>query len=122
MLLYKLKEILSVSVDDFDNKCLSILIQKLGFSKGFFFTFHTFRRPGASLAYNAHVPIQQIKHHGSWASDCVWTYVQSDEKNGRRVGKLFYGNIVINASYLYWALRVVVYYYYYYNLCSHCEP
>ena len=37
------------------------------------FSFHTFRRSGASCAYNAHVPVQNIKTHGSWASNCVWT-------------------------------------------------
>ena len=35
--------------------------------------------PLGLLAYNAHVPIQSIKHHGSWVSDCVWTYIQQDE-------------------------------------------
>ena len=39
------------------------------------FTFHTFRRSGAMCAYNAHVPLQSIKSHGSWASECVWTYI-----------------------------------------------
>ena len=47
-----------------------------------YFTFHDLRRSGATLAYNAHVPIQDIKRHGTWSSDCVWTYIQSDHASG----------------------------------------
>ena len=58
-------------------KVLSKLVVKLGLPKGHF-TFHTFRRSGATLAYNSHVPIQSIKSYGSWTSDCVWTYIQQN--------------------------------------------
>ena len=47
-----------------------------------FFSFHSFRRSGATFAYNAHVPIQQIKRHGTWSSECVWRYIQSDHVSG----------------------------------------
>ena len=40
-----------------------------------FFTFHDFRRSGASFAYHSHIPIQEIKRHGTWSSDCVWGYI-----------------------------------------------
>ena len=49
------------------------------------FTFHTFRRSGASLAYNSHVPIQHIKSHGSWSSECVWRYIQQDQAIGENM-------------------------------------
>ena len=54
-----------------------------------FFTFHSFRRSGATLAYNANIPLQQIKHHGSWASDCVWTYIQKDQSLGEQIATSF---------------------------------
>ena len=62
-------------------KTLLSLNQKMGFHRHYF-TFHTFRRSGATLAFNSHVPIQQIQHHGSWMSECVWRYIQQDQKLG----------------------------------------
>ena len=47
-----------------------------------FFTYHSFRRSGATFAYNVHVPIQQIKCHGTWSSEYVWGYIQSDHMSG----------------------------------------
>ena len=32
---------------------------------------HTFRRSGATLAFNSNVSIQNIQSHGTWTSDCV---------------------------------------------------
>ena len=43
-----------------------------------FYTFHDLRHSGATFAYNCHVPIQDIKRHGTWLSDCVWQYIQSN--------------------------------------------
>ena len=40
------------------------------------FTFHTFRRSGASWAFEHGVPIEVIKQQGTWSSDCVWRYIQ----------------------------------------------
>lgn len=39
--------------------------------------FHTFRRSGATLAYQLGVPIQHIQSHGTWMSDAVWTYIKA---------------------------------------------
>ena len=50
-----------------------------------FFTFHAFRRSGATLAYKAHAPIRDIKEHGTWTPDCVWRYIQSDVDKGSKV-------------------------------------
>ena len=69
-------------------KTLSKLNQKLGMTKNFY-TFHAFRCSGATLAYKAHVPIQGIKDHGTWTSDCVWRYIQSDESRPSQVAQAF---------------------------------
>ena len=45
----------------------------------------TFRCSGATLAYNSHVPLQQIKSYGSWAADCVWRYIQQDQSMGETI-------------------------------------
>ena len=50
-----------------------------------YFTFHDLRRSGATYAFNSHVPIQDIKRHGTWSSDCVWRYMQSDRASGERL-------------------------------------
>ena len=42
------------------------------------YTFHTFRRSGASWAHNHNVPIPAIKDQGTWSSDCVYRYISSD--------------------------------------------
>ena len=47
------------------------------------FTSHDLRRSGATYAFKAHVPIQDIKRHGTWSSDCVWQYIQSDHASGK---------------------------------------
>ena len=33
--------------------------------------------------------IQSIKHHGSWASDCVWTYIQQDNSHSAHIASSF---------------------------------
>ena len=38
--------------------------------------FHTFRRSGATLAFNLGVPLQDIQQHGTWVSDAVWAYIK----------------------------------------------
>ena len=62
-------------------KALKSINMALGLNPHFF-TYHSFRRSGATFAYNAHVPIQQIKRHGTWSSECVWRYIQSDHVSG----------------------------------------
>ena len=39
--------------------------------------FHTFRRSGATLAYDNNVQLQHIIAHGLWRSSAVWTYLQN---------------------------------------------
>ena len=50
-----------------------------------YFTFHDLRRSGATYAYNAYIPVQEIKRHGTWSSDCVWQYIQSDHASGEHL-------------------------------------
>ena len=69
-------------------KGLSRLNVKLGFDPHHF-TFHAFRRSGATCAYNAHVPLQNIKSHGSWASECVWSYIQQNEDRSSEIAASF---------------------------------
>ena len=52
-----------------------------------FYTFHAFRRSGASLAYDNYV--KEIKEHGTWASDCVWRYIRPQATAGQEVSKKF---------------------------------
>ena len=39
--------------------------------------FHTFRRSGATFAFDNNVPLQNIMAHGLWRSSSVWTYLQN---------------------------------------------
>ena len=39
--------------------------------------FHTFRRSGATLAYDNNIQLQDIMAHGLWRSSAVWTYLQN---------------------------------------------
>ena len=64
------------------HKTLKSINQALGLNPTFH-TFHDFRRSGAMFAYKSHIPIQEIKRHGTWSSDCVWHYIQSDTHQGR---------------------------------------
>ena len=41
------------------------------------YTFHSFRRSGASLAFDSSVALENIKQHGNWRSEAVWTYLNS---------------------------------------------
>ena len=54
-----------------------------------YYTFHTFRRSGASLAYDLDIPVKEIKEHGTWASDCVWRYIRPTAAAGKQVSRVF---------------------------------
>ena len=54
-----------------------------------FYTFHAFRRSGASLAYDMDIPVKEIKEHGTWASDCVWRYIRPQATAGQEVSQKF---------------------------------
>ena len=69
-------------------KFLAKINLKLGLSRSHY-TFHSFRRSGATLAYNSQVPVHQIKDHGSWSSDCVWSYINKHHTNGEHIASTF---------------------------------
>ena len=50
---------------------------------------HTFRRSGASLAFNSNVALQNIQSHGTWTSDCVWRYIVQDHNASQQVADAF---------------------------------
>ena len=52
-------------------------------------TVHTFRRSGATLAFNSNVSIQNIQSHGTWTSDCVWRYIVQDHNALQQVADSF---------------------------------
>ena len=54
-----------------------------------YYTFHAFRRSGASLAYELDIPVRDIKERGTWASDCVWRYIQPTASAGYQVARVF---------------------------------
>ena len=61
---FKYKSGWKVLIDSKVRKTLSLLNVKMGYSPHYF-TFHSFRRSGASLAFSSHVPLQQIKIQGN---------------------------------------------------------
>ena len=52
-------------------------------------TFHSFRRSGATFAFNANVPMQNIKSHGTWTSNAVWRYITQDHNTSEQVARAF---------------------------------
>ena len=85
----------TVLTDSRIRKVLSRLNKKMGLCANYF-TFHSFRRSGATLAFDAHVPLQSIKSHGSWTSDCVWTYIQQNKSSTRDIA-LSLARVINNA-------------------------
>ena len=85
---YKYPSGWKVLIDSKVRKTLSYLNTKLGYPPHYF-TFHSFRKSGASLAFASHVPLQQIKFQGTWSSDCVWSYIHSNPDNASQVATTF---------------------------------
>ena len=52
-------------------------------------TFHSFRRSGATLAFNSNIPLQHIQSHGTWTSDAVWHYIAQDHNASDMVATAF---------------------------------
>ena len=71
-------------IDSTVKKTLKKINMALGLNPSHF-SFHNFHRSGATLAFNSHVPIQSIKRHGTWTSDCVYRYIQADQSSGEQL-------------------------------------
>ena len=56
--------------------------------------FHSLRRSGASLAFNSHVPLQDIQSHGTWTSECVWSYITQDHNASEQVALAFQSQLL----------------------------
>ena len=85
---YKYSSAWKVLIDSKIRKTLSLINKKLHCSPHFF-TFHAFWRSGASLAFNANVPLQEIKVQGTWTLDCVWRYIYNDPTHSSKVAIAF---------------------------------
>ena len=44
-----------------------------------YFTFHAFRRSGATLAFDNNVQLQHIQAHGGWRTSAVWSYLAKSQ-------------------------------------------
>ena len=51
--------------------------------------FHSFRRSGATLAYDANISLTAIKMHGVWNSDAVWSYISDNTSQSYQVPLAF---------------------------------
>jgi hypothetical protein len=61
----------------FLNEALQSILDFLKINKSKY-SLHSFRRGGATSAYNAGVTFTHVKRHGTWRSDCFWEYITSD--------------------------------------------
>ena len=68
-----------------------ILIYKNFPSRGF--SFHAFRRSGATFAFDHSVPLQNIMSHGLWRSSAVWIYLQNASQAPSIIPSTFSANI-----------------------------
>ena len=67
---------------------LHLILSRLGLAASGF-TFHSFRRSGATFAFNNNVALQNIQRHGTWTSDCVWRYITDSSDAGDQVANMF---------------------------------
>ena len=51
------------------------------------FSFHSFRRSGATLAYNLGIDLEEIKRHGTWRSNAVQSYIVADPQRATGTAK-----------------------------------
>ena len=59
--------------------------------------FHSFRRSGATLAFDHSVPLQNIMAHGLWRSPAIWTYLQNSTQASSLIPSTF--SSVISSSF-----------------------
>ena len=80
-------------------KRLAFLLRSMGLPVHAY-TFHAFRRSGASLAFNMKVPFESIQNQGAWVSDAIWAYLFSSSDRVSAVAEMFRGldNSCLGAS------------------------
>ena len=64
------------------------VLQRLGL-KDSFMSLHTFRRSGATLAFNSNVSLQNIQSHGTLTFDRVWRYITQDHDASQELANAF---------------------------------
>ena len=74
------------------NSFLKYLIRTIGLNPSDYST-HSFRRGGATFAFQSNVPAELIKHHGDWKSDAYLVYLQYDFPQKMSVSKRMSLNI-----------------------------
>ncbi|CAG2191328.1 unnamed protein product [Mytilus edulis] len=78
--------ILPIIYKEYQNK-LRYLIQKTG-RNSLFYSTHSFRRGGASLAFDAEVSTELIQLHGDWHSDAYKKYLQFTLEQNLQVSQM----------------------------------
>ena len=58
-----------------------------------FHGFHTFRRSGATFAFDHNVALQNIMAHGLWRSSAIWTYLQNASQAASIIPHTFTSNV-----------------------------
>ena len=69
------KTVVTTLTDSVARKHLKQVSQILGLDPPL--TFHSFRKAGATWAFQHGVPLEHIKSHGTWVSDAVYTYLHA---------------------------------------------
>ena len=69
-------------------QALALITNNLSLPKGFI-TFHSFRRSGATFAFNHNVSLQNIQAHGGWKSSAIWHYLNHTHKAAGVVARTF---------------------------------
>ena len=72
---------------------LATILQYLKFPQNYL-TFHSFRRSGVTLSFNNDVSIQNLKVHGGWRSDAIWTYLKTTNQSAGVVARTFQSSLV----------------------------
>ena len=85
---YKQNSIWTPLTDTKVRRHFSLILSRLGL-QGSGYTLHTFRRSGATFAFNNNVDLQNIQRQGTWTSDCVWRYITDDANAGDQVAEMF---------------------------------
>ena len=85
---YKLNSSWTPLTDTKVRRHFALILSRLGL-QGTGYTLHTFRRSGATFAFNNNVELQNIQRHGTWRSDCVWRYITDDASAGYQVSEMF---------------------------------
>ena len=79
-------------IDTVIRDALKTVLRHRGFST-VGYPFHTFRRSGATFAFEHNVQLQNIMDHGTWRSSAVWSYIQQSSLSSLVVPLTFAHNI-----------------------------